>query len=557
MPDGEFERVVATYDYESEDGELLYQVLRYEPKTFRQRQPDGRGGWTWRGYPAAETVPYRLPAFAGASGATVYVVEGEKDADALRALGLVATCNAGGAGKWPEHFANYFCDCSVVILPDNDLAGLAHADLVARNLAPVATSVRIVELPGLPVKGDVADWLAAGGTPRELFKLAAATPKYEPPVTDGGDDEPAGNAAPALEPVNPASLAGVPVPPRRWLVPDWLPLARVTALYGAGGEGKTILAQMLATACAIGALWLGLPVLRCNSLLLFCEDDLAEMHRRQEDINQHFGCTWGDLGAMRWLPRLGNDNALMSFEGRPHRTPLFDQLLNAAKEHDAKLVATDTLADVFAGNENDRGQARAFAQSALGLIARETEGSVLCLAHPSRSGMNSGSGESGSTAWIGTFRSQAYLSTPKGDGPEDEPPDPNARMLTRKKSNAARRDETIELRWHQGVFVAKQAPTGIIGSIERRVAERVFLDLLDRMNSEGRYVSESNRAANYAPRLFASRPDREGYREPDFKRAMEALFARKEIVVGTFKNANRNVRERIVRLGASGASGSD
>ena len=310
---------------------------------------------------------------------------------------------------------------------------------------------------------------------------------------------------------------------------------------------------MLATACAIGALWLGLPVLRCNSLLLFCEDHLAEMHRRQEDINQHFGCTWSDLGAMRWLPRLGNDNALMSFEGRPHRTPLFDQLLTAATEHDAKLVATDTLADVFAGNENDRGQARAFAPSALGLIARETEGAVLCLAHPSRSGINSGSGESGSTAWIGTFRWQAYCRHRRATAARTSRRDPNARMLTRKKSNAARRDETIELRWHQGVFVPKQPPTGIMGAIERRGAERVFLDLLDRMNAEGRYVSESNRAANYAPRLFASRPDREGYREPDFKRAMETLFARKEIVVGQYRKANRTTGDCIVRLGALGA----
>ena len=96
-----------------------------------------------------------------------------------------------------------------------------------------------------------------------------------------------------------------PVPPRRWLVPDWMPMASATSLYGAGGEGKTLLAQMLATACAIGAKWLGIPVRQCNSLLHFCEDDLDEMHRRQDDINRHYGCNFADLAAMRWLPRLG------------------------------------------------------------------------------------------------------------------------------------------------------------------------------------------------------------------------------------------------------------
>ena len=198
--------------------------------------------------------------------------------------------------------------------------------------------------------------------------------------------------------VDPATLDGVPVPPRQWLVPDWVPMGRVTALYGAGGEGKTILGQMLATAAAIDALWLGQQVRRCNSLLLFCEDDLDEMHRRQDDINRYFGCTFSDLTAMRWLPRLGADNALMTFDGRPHRTPLFNELLHIAKEHNARLIITDTLADVFAGNESDRGQARTFAQAALGLLARETQGTVVALAHPSRWGINSGSGESGSTA---------------------------------------------------------------------------------------------------------------------------------------------------------------
>jgi RecA-family ATPase len=349
-----------------------------------------------------------------------------------------------------------------------------------------------------------------------------------------------------LAAINPATLDGVTVPPRQWLVPDWVPMFRTTALYGAGGEGKTILAQMLATSCAINEkTWLGLPVRCCNSLLFFCEDDQDEMHRRQDDINRAYDCTFADLGAMRWVPRLGDDNVLMTFNDRPRVTPLFDRLLNAAKDHEAKLIVTDTLADIFSGNENDRSQARAFAQSALGFLARETQGVVLCLAHPSRAGMNSGSGESGSTAWIGTFRSQLYLSTPQAE--EGEAPDPDARTLTRKKSNAARRDGTIEMRWRDGVFFAATSHTSIIGSIERRTARRVFLDLLDAITSEGRYVSEKIRGSNYAPKIFAMRPDRESFRQPDFQRAMHELFAEKAITNGTRRGPDRHDYECIVR----------
>jgi RecA-family ATPase len=347
-----------------------------------------------------------------------------------------------------------------------------------------------------------------------------------------------------LAPVDPATLNGLPVPPRQWLVRDWLPDGRVTALYGSGGEGKTILAQMLATACAIDALWLGLRVRRCNSLLLFCEDDLDEMHRRQDDINRYFGCTFADLAPMLWLPRLGADNVLMIFDRRPRHTPLFTSLLDTAKQHHAGLIITDTLADVFPGDENDRGQARTFAQTALGLIARETRGAVLALAHPSRTGMTSGSGESGSTAWIGTFRSQLYLATAKSDGGELS--DPDVRLLTRRKSNAARRDETIELRWKDGVFVPILAPSGILGSTERRTCTRVFLDLLDKTTAEEQPVSSNSRAGNYAPRLFASRPDRERFAKGDFEHAMQALFASREIANENYGRRS-DMRSRIVR----------
>lgn len=377
-----------------------------------------------------------------------------------------------------------------------------------------------------------------------------------PPIDGSGKPRPNGHddgAAPFTA-IDPTTLEGQPVPQRQWLVRDWIPLRRATSLYGAGGEGKTLLAQMLATAAAIRGKWLELPVRQCNSILMFCEDDTEEMHRRQEDINAYYGCTYRDLGAMRWYPRLGDENALMTFEnGRALHTPLYDRLLAAAAQHDAGLVITDTLADVFPGNENDRAQARLFAQSALGHIARLTGAASLTLAHPSLAGLGNGSSGSGSTSWKGTFRSQLYLEPPRSE--EGEPSEPDVRILRRAKANYARRDETIEIRWKAGVFVPVHQATGIIASIEKRTCERVFLDLLAKVTAEKQPVSFNSRAGNYAPRLFGRRPDRERFKRADFEIAMQSLFAQREIINAPYGRRG-DERTRIVAVAAVSGGGS-
>jgi RecA-family ATPase len=237
---------------------------------------------------------------------------------------------------------------------------------------------------------------------------------------------------------------------------------------------------------------------------------------------------------MRWLPRLGDDNALMTFDsGRPRLAALFGELLDAAKAHDARLVVTDTLADVFIGNENDRGQARVFAQQALGYLARELQGAVITLAHPSRAGMNSGSGESGSTAWIGTFRSQLYLATPR-PAADSEPVDPDLRMLTKKKINAGRRGDEIELRWKAGVLIPTQ-PTGVIDRMAMASkAERVFLALLSNTYEIQRWSSPSKNSANYAPKLFAALPTRDGVGRGAFETAINNLLDQRRIKIESY-----------------------
>ncbi len=162
--------IVKTYDYRDEVGELVFQVCRLEPKSFRQRKPDGNGGWVWS-VKDVRSVPYRLPELLAEPSRWVFIVEGEKDADCLADHGLLATTNAGGARKDFSEYTEHFSRRNVAILPDNDVPGRQHANAVAQSLHGIAADVRIVELPGLPAKGDVSDWFASGGTVDQLQEL--------------------------------------------------------------------------------------------------------------------------------------------------------------------------------------------------------------------------------------------------------------------------------------------------------------------------------------------------------------------------------------------------
>jgi Protein of unknown function (DUF3631) len=174
-------RIARTYDYRAVDGTLLFQVVRYDPKDFRQRRPDGKGGWVWN-LKGVKPVLYRLPELLAAEpGCLVFVVEGEKDADRLASLGLVATTSSGGAGKWRSEFAEFLRGHPVVLLPDNDGPGAEQAGDVARSLRGIAASLRVVHLPNLPNKGDVSDWLNAGGLRDELERLALEAQEWSPP----------------------------------------------------------------------------------------------------------------------------------------------------------------------------------------------------------------------------------------------------------------------------------------------------------------------------------------------------------------------------------------
>jgi RecA-family ATPase len=243
----------------------------------------------------------------------------------------------------------------------------------------------------------------------------------------------------AIEPldlVDPVSLFGIDPPERRWLWESWIPDRAVTVISGDGGTGKSLLALQLATACATGRLFLGNTVKRCNVLVVACEDEKDELHRRQDCINREHDLSLADLEGMTWLPRAGMENVMMLFnaDGTGAKTPFFDQVISAAKSLGAGLVVLDTAADLFGGNENIRPQVRQFI-NALTALALAIDGTVILLAHPSQAGKALGTGESGSTAWSNSVRSRLYLSRPTAE--KGEPEDKDARVLSRQKSNYA------------------------------------------------------------------------------------------------------------------------
>lgn len=169
--------IVAIYDYFDESGKLKHQTVRYNNKEFSQRHPDGKGDWIWN-LQGIQPVLYRLPELIAAPNEVIYVVEGEKDVDRLLNIGILATTNPMGAGKWRSGYSETLKGRNVALIADNDESGHKHADTVAQSLMNIA-SVKIVNLPGLPNKGDVSDWLNGDGTAEKLRQLTKKTPKFK------------------------------------------------------------------------------------------------------------------------------------------------------------------------------------------------------------------------------------------------------------------------------------------------------------------------------------------------------------------------------------------
>lgn len=373
------------------------------------------------------------------------------------------------------------------------------------------------------------------------------TPAWEPKNPD--------YIPPRLETFAPEGLQDKPVPERNWIVPDLVPCGAVTSISGDGGVGKSLLMMQLMTAVALGKQWIGKPTTACRTLGVFCEDEIDELHRRQTSINEFYETDFDGLDDMQWLSRVGENSLMMTFDREDvgTATEFFQQVHNAAQDFGAGLIVLDSLHDLFGGNENNRPQARQFI-GLLRTMALDNDGAVVLTAHPSLTGISSGSGTSGSTAWHNAVRSRLYLQRPKVD--EGEEVDDFERVLSGKKANyAAGGSGTTSLRWEKGVFIADEAKSGIFGTIERRRVDSLFLEALDTLIEGGRDLSASRNSGSYAPKAIQRTPlARENrLKVHQLEAAMERLFADKIIRVQEHGRPSHR-KKRVVRIAAQEAS---
>lgn len=277
FPDEAGERkLVATYDYPDKNGKFLYQMLRYKPKAFQARRPNGNGGWIYS--VGDKLVPYQLPMILG--NHRVLITEGEKDSDtACRDLRLPSTTNPFGAGKWREEFSAYFAGKSVALCPHDDDTGRKHMQSVACSLFPVAKKIKIVRLP---FGKDLTEWHALGGTREQFKELTRAAPvvtaeqvqKWQQIEVSSPDE---------LEDKSIGELMAEPEQTVAWLCDGMLPSGGSSLLSAKAKVGKTTMARCLAAAVARGEQFLGRRTKR-GAVLYFCgiEEKVATVrHFRQ------------------------------------------------------------------------------------------------------------------------------------------------------------------------------------------------------------------------------------------------------------------------------------
>jgi hypothetical protein len=316
--------------------------------------------------------------------------------------------------------------------------------------------------------------------------------------------------------VDPKEWVGVAPPKRRWIIAGMVPDGEVTLLTGAGGVGKTLLAQQAGTAVAMGLPFLGRSTERCKVMLFLCEDSEDELNLRQRDICNAMGVDLEELSPwLRIASRKYMDNLLAvwnSSSSAMKRTNVWDMLRSDATAWGCKLLGVDTIADTFGGNEIDRSQVRQFVQSCLGKLAQEIGGGVLALGHPSKAGQAvGGDGTSGSTAWHASVRSRLYLqhATKDGTGP--------FRRLENRKANYGASGDVFMLRWLRGAFSLESAKSGAVldddtgeaGKGAARVIKSMgnviddaILEGVESAATEGLALSKAVNSPYWAPRML-------------------------------------------------------
>lgn len=345
-----------------------------------------------------------------------------------------------------------------------------------------------------------------------------------------------------METISAASLAGKPIPAQHWLIKDMIPHGNVTTLGGDGATGKSLLGLQLGAAVATGKPWIGFHTAKGRVLFISAEDETAELHRRLARIEPRLDL----LSDLIIADLAGKDAVLAAPEGREgllKPTALFTALQRVIARDQPDLLILDTLADLFGGDEIKKVQARQFIGMLRGL-ALQHDMAVVMLSHPSQSGMNSGTGTSGNTAWNNSVRSRLYLERRlRTEGKRVVEDDRDLRVLSTKKSNRSPTGGQIVLRWKDGKF-ERETQSAVNAADAAHHADNVFLALLEQFIKEKRNVSP-NKGLTYAPAQFQSHENAKGMTGSELTRAMNRLLQSGRIEVEDFGPPSK-LRQRLV-----------
>ena len=403
------------WEYRSEDGDTLFTKRRYKTqdakgKTYSIHRVDAAGKRI-AGLKDTRIVPYRLPELLDAktAGRAIYLVEGEKAADALVSIGAIATTSHTGAGSWPDEITQYFAGANIVVIPDNDEPGRKYARKALANLLPVAKSVRYLDLD-LMVEGDDAyEWVHhAKGTRKELADMAKQAPviTQQTPVTDGEQltettqsESEAYNPTPQL--LNIEAWDTIKDEPVRWIIENVLPEKGFAALYGPPGSYKSFIALDIAEAVATGRQWMGNQVTNPGAVLYIAGEGHGGIGARIKACKiNHQTQDGAEIYVIRYQLNLRSSaddfNLLMeSIDDLIERTGI-----------ELRLVQIDTLARAFGGgNENDSQDMGAFIHNA-GRLQRKLDCALMVLHH---SGKDATKGLRGHSSLLGAVDTQLEL----------------------------------------------------------------------------------------------------------------------------------------------------